>query len=73
MGRLERIANRIRRYSQAYASRPNRAMSVLIAEVRFRPALRRTTTDLIQQASEGWEREVRAAIEAGSLRPGFKA
>jgi TetR/AcrR family acrAB operon transcriptional repressor len=65
---LPRMAIGIRKYASGYGSRPNRALSVLIAEARFYPKLKRTVTDLNQRSRAGWEGEIRAGIEAGAIR-----
>jgi TetR/AcrR family acrAB operon transcriptional repressor len=70
---LPRLAARIRRYAAGFGSRPGRALSVLIAEARFYPKLKRTITDLNQRSRSAWEREVRAGMAGGCMRPDLNA
>jgi AcrR family transcriptional regulator len=66
---LPRLVARIRRYIHGFGSRGNKALSVIIAEARFQPKLKRTITDLNLRARARWTAEVQAGIEAGNIRP----
>jgi AcrR family transcriptional regulator len=66
---LPRLAARIRRYVQGFGSRENRALSVLIAEARFHPKLKRTITELNQRARGRWQTEISLGIKTGNIRP----
>ncbi|WP_337188141.1 TetR/AcrR family transcriptional regulator [Phenylobacterium sp.] len=65
---LPLVLARIRAYVRGFGTRPNRALNVLIAEARFRPALRRTIMELNQRSRERWQNEIRMGVEAGNVR-----
>lgn len=70
---IPRLVANIRRYVRGVGSWPNRALSVLVAEARFRPGLKRTITELNVRAREGWQAFVQAGIDSGNIRADVNA
>jgi AcrR family transcriptional regulator len=65
---LPRLLGRIRQYVRGFGTLGAKALSVIIAEARFHPKLKRTITELNQRARARWSAEVQAGIDAGNIR-----